>query len=215
MKSFNIECFYVITNTKKDPDYAFTRKLKDFLFLNGRKCIQVPTEADVDMKRMTAKLDPEKDCLLVIGGDGSVLRAAHQVLGTGIPILGINFGGNAGMILLTTTIGNLMGLSLGYMVSHIGHFSYKKKDTILTIITLGGGAISGLYAIQLKAVVEAKAPIINRINPMSVITDAFYSLNIFGTGDRYLRAILTMIGLSVIFFIVGVLLGRRNQYESL
>ena len=132
-----------------------------------------------------------------------------------IPILGINFGGNAGMILLTTTIGNLMGLSLGYMVSHIGHFSYKKKDTILTIITLGGGAISGLYAIQLKAVVEAKAPIINRINPMSVITDAFYSLNIFGTGDRYLRAILTMIGLSVIFFIVGVLLGRRNQYESL
>jgi ABC-2 type transport system permease protein len=50
---------------------------------------------------------------------------------------------------------------------------------------------------------------------MSVITDAFYSLNIFGTGDRYLRAILTMIGLSVIFFIVGVLLGRRNQYESL
>jgi NAD+ kinase len=28
----------------------------------------------------------------VIGGDGSVLRAAHQVLGTGIPILGINLG---------------------------------------------------------------------------------------------------------------------------
>lgn len=132
-----------------------------------------------------------------------------------IPILGINFGGNTGMILVTTLVGNLMGISLGYMVSHIGHFSYKKKDTILTIITLGGGAISGLYAIQLKAVIEAKAPIVNRINPMSVITDAFYSLNIFGTGDRFLRALLTMTGLSVTFCIIGVLLGRRNQYESL
>ena len=132
-----------------------------------------------------------------------------------IPVLGINFGGNTGMILVTTLVGNLMGISLGYMVSHIGHFSYKKKDTILTIITLGGGAISGLYAVQLKAVMEAKAPIINRINPMSVITDAFYSLNIFGTGDRFLRALLTMIGLSVAFCIIGVLLGRRSQYESL
>ena len=132
-----------------------------------------------------------------------------------IPVLGINFGGNTGMILLTTLLGNLMGISLGYMVSHIGHFSYKKKDTILTLITLGGGAISGLYAVQLKAVVEMKAPIINRINPMSVITDAFYSLNIFGTGDRYLRSALTMLGLTVLLFVIGVLLGRRNQYESL
>ena len=132
-----------------------------------------------------------------------------------IPILGINFGGNIGMIILTTMLGNLLGISLGYMVSHIGHFSFKKKDTILTIITLGGGAISGLYAVQLKAVIEAKAPIINRINPMSVITDAFYSLNMFGTGDRYLRAALTMIGMTIVLFIIGVLLGRRNQYESL
>lgn len=87
-----MDCFYIITNTRKDPEYKFTNKLKDYLLLNGKKCIQVPTDADVDMKRISAKLNPEKDCLLVIGGDGSVLRAAHQVLGTGIPILGINLG---------------------------------------------------------------------------------------------------------------------------
>ncbi|HAB94521.1 MAG TPA: NAD(+) kinase [Lachnospiraceae bacterium] len=92
MKNLDFECFYIITNTKKDPEYAFTRKLRDFLLLNGRKCIQVPAESDAKSKRMTEKPNPKKDCLLVIGGDGSVLRAAHQVLGTGIPILGINLG---------------------------------------------------------------------------------------------------------------------------
>jgi NAD+ kinase len=37
-------------------------------------------------------MNPKTDCLLVIGGDGSVLRAAHLVLGTGVPVLGINLG---------------------------------------------------------------------------------------------------------------------------
>ena len=87
-----MDCFYSITNTKKDPDYYFTNKLKGFLLLNGKKCIQVPNSADVDIQRLSANLDPARDCLLVIGGDGSVLRAAHQVLGSGVPILGINLG---------------------------------------------------------------------------------------------------------------------------
>ena len=67
----------------------------------------------------------------------------------------------------------------------------------------------------MKAVIEESAPIINRINPMSVITDAFYSLNIFGVGDRYYRAMFTMLGLTAGLFLLGTLLSRRNQYESL
>ena len=87
-----MDCFYIITNTKKDPEYVFTNSLIGYLLLNGKKCIQLPTEADVDMQRKSASINPRNSCLIVIGGDGSVLRAAHQVLGTGIPILGINLG---------------------------------------------------------------------------------------------------------------------------
>ena len=87
-----MDCFYIITNTKKDPGYVFTNSLIGYLHLNGKKCIQLPTEADVDMQRKSASINPRNNCLIVIGGDGSVLRAAHQVLGTGIPILGINLG---------------------------------------------------------------------------------------------------------------------------
>ena len=132
-----------------------------------------------------------------------------------VGILGIKFGGSVGMIALTSALGGVLGVALGYMVSHLGHLSYNAKNSILTIITLGGGAISGLYMVQLKAIVEAKAPIVNRINPMSVITDAFYSLNIFGVGDRFWRSILTMIALITGLIIIGALLGRRDQYESL
>ena len=84
--------FYIITNTKKDPEYKFTNMIRDFLELNGRKCIEILPEEYKDRKRLSIAMDPRTDCLLVIGGDGSVLRAAHLVFGTGVPILGINLG---------------------------------------------------------------------------------------------------------------------------
>ena len=33
--------FYIITNTKKDPEYKFTNMIRDFLERNGRKCIEI------------------------------------------------------------------------------------------------------------------------------------------------------------------------------
>ncbi len=84
--------FFIITNMKKDPDRRFTNMLKGFLELNGRKCIEILPEEYKGKKRLSIDMNPKNDCLLVIGGDGSVLRAAHLVLGTGVPILGINLG---------------------------------------------------------------------------------------------------------------------------
>ena len=84
--------FYIITNMKKDPDLEFTRELMEFLTMAGRNCYLVNTETDVEMNRLKKILVPEADCLLVIGGDGTVLRAAHLILGSGVPILGINLG---------------------------------------------------------------------------------------------------------------------------
>ena len=146
---------------------------------------------------------------------------SFQALCTGIGlfyligILGLNFGGEMPMVILTAFVGTLLGTALGFLVAHIGRFKIAAKNTILLLITLAGGAISGLYMLQMKAVIEESAPIINRINPMSVITDAFYSLNIFGVGDRYYRALFTMLGLTAGLFLLGALLSRRNQYESL
>ena len=87
-----MENFYIITNMKKDPDLEFTRELMEFLTMAGRNCYLVNTETDVEMNRLKKILVPEADCLLVIGGDGTVLRAAHLILGSGVPILGINLG---------------------------------------------------------------------------------------------------------------------------
>ena len=84
--------FYIITNEKKDPGLEFTKQITAFLEENGRKCTQINTKTDVEKNRLKKMPDSDHDCLLVIGGDGTVLRAAHLVIGSGVPILGINLG---------------------------------------------------------------------------------------------------------------------------
>ena len=36
--------------------------------------------------------DVEPDIAIVLGGDGTMLRALTRFLGTGVPVLGVNFG---------------------------------------------------------------------------------------------------------------------------
>ncbi len=132
-----------------------------------------------------------------------------------IYILGIRFGGNMTLIYLTSFLANFLGLSLGFLVGHVGNASENTKENILMIITLGGGFMSGLMYGDMKVIVEEKFPLFNRINPAAVITDSFYSLNIFGSGSRYCRSVIYMAALSAVFMIIGVCLSRRKQYASL
>ena len=38
------------------------------------------------------KVEEDADLAVVLGGDGTMLRALHQFLGTGVPVIGVNFG---------------------------------------------------------------------------------------------------------------------------
>ncbi len=69
--------FYLETNTLKDPKGEMTAKVAAFLTSHG--CRVVPTYEDAD-------------CILVLGGDGTVLRTAGKSFGSGVPLLGINLG---------------------------------------------------------------------------------------------------------------------------
>ena len=80
---------------------------------------------------------------------------------------------------------------------------------------LGGGFLSGLMLGDMKGMIEEKCPIINRINPSAVISEAFTSLNLFGVGDRYYRSMITVVAMTLVLTILGMLLSGRKQYASL
>lgn len=114
-----MDVFYIITNHLKDPFMEYTARIRSYLEEHGKKCYVQPGPAEMLQSTFGAKMDeaPEEpellaseeqeyhwrftnadkipedvECVLVLGGDGTLLRAARDLIGTGLPLLGINLG---------------------------------------------------------------------------------------------------------------------------
>lgn len=89
-----MEHFYIITNELKDKDFQVTYKVRDYLLRCGKKCSIRNEQQIVEGKGHTdsTKLGEDIDCVLVLGGDGTMLQAAADLAELSVPFLGINLG---------------------------------------------------------------------------------------------------------------------------
>ncbi len=80
--------FYLITNEVKDPQGAFTNRIVSYIEKHGGKAVCIKNERQAFLECD----NKEADCALVLGGDGTVLRAAGNMMDGELPLLGINLG---------------------------------------------------------------------------------------------------------------------------
>ena len=80
--------FYLITNAGKDPDQIYTKRIAEYIRSHGGNAVCVDGEKPVS-EQVTVS---QPDCVLVLGGDGTLLRAARNMMDKDIPLLGINLG---------------------------------------------------------------------------------------------------------------------------
>lgn len=88
--------FYIITNKVKDPDYQITEQIAAYLKGMGLECLCQKPESVVLGERYrytnAEEIPPDTDCIIVLGGDGTLIQAARDVNDTNIPLLGVNIG---------------------------------------------------------------------------------------------------------------------------
>ncbi len=75
--------FYIITNQNKDESLETTHRIKNYIEAKGGVCI-------VDANH--GQISQGTDCILVLGGDGTLMRAVREWHSWNIPFLGINMG---------------------------------------------------------------------------------------------------------------------------
>ena len=90
-----MDSFYIVTNKDKDPEFQTTRFVKEYLEKRGKKCTirENSAEGGGSYKYTDASVIPEDvDCVLVLGGDGTLLQASRDLTERDLPLLGINMG---------------------------------------------------------------------------------------------------------------------------
>lgn len=88
--------FALLTNYSKDKRLVYTRMIKTYITENGGsywipRYISEP-DKDGDQRYDFSDMPGDIECVLVLGGDGTLLQAARELLQRHIPLLGINLG---------------------------------------------------------------------------------------------------------------------------
>lgn len=129
--------------------------------------------------------------------------------------LKINLGDEMVRILLVMLLGNAVGVMNGVFFGSIGKIKPSVREGLCMGITMLGCFLSGLMVEGMSQIVEEHVPIINRINPATLIVKALYSLNIYETYTKYNQCILSLLGITAVLGIGSYLLVRRERYASI
>ena len=87
--------FFIIANAIKDPGLMMTDRIATYLQDRGCSCevLRTAGRREENFHYTDPGRIPEGvQCILVLGGDGTLLQAARDVVGTRLPLLGINLG---------------------------------------------------------------------------------------------------------------------------
>ena len=84
--------FLILTNTEKDIDLNLSNKISEYLSENGAEATIVSdmlSNVDEESKKNYMK---GVQAAIVLGGDGTMLRAAHWIGSYEVPLMGVNLG---------------------------------------------------------------------------------------------------------------------------
>jgi len=129
--------------------------------------------------------------------------------------LNIDFGQKTGFVLLTTFVGSIAGISLGAFLSAVVKKGEGIKRAVLLAVTMFGSFLAGMMYENMKYIVAQNAPIVSYLNPVNLLTDAFYSLYYYDTYTRYALDMVILGGFVLVFCAVTYFIIRRQKYASL
>ena len=86
--------FYLITNALKDNGFKRTEAISAYIQKKGGECrfLRMDGNEKNYHDALMQDLPDHTECILVIGGDGTLIKAARETSGRKIPLIGLNLG---------------------------------------------------------------------------------------------------------------------------
>lgn len=129
--------------------------------------------------------------------------------------LGVSFGEELGLILLTSLAGCTAGVSLGYFIGTAVRRGENLKIGILLTVNMTLSFLAGLMWGEIKEIIARQVPFLAYLNPTALVADSLYSLYIFPTHRRFFVNIGCLFVLAVLFSLASFVHLRRERYASI
>ncbi|EST12974.1 ABC transporter permease [Sporolactobacillus laevolacticus] len=129
--------------------------------------------------------------------------------------LSIDFGPRTGYVVLTALLGSMLGVSFGAFISALVKKGEGLKVAILLVISMVGSFLSGMMFLNMKYIIAQYVPLLSWVNPVNLLTDAFYALYYYDSLHRYTLNMTMMVFFILLFCGGTYLIVRRRKYASL
>ena len=86
--------FYLIVNKEKENAAKGAEMIAEYLSRQGCECLWDQEPPDTSEYRYTdgRKVPQETECVIVLGGDGTLIQASRDLAGRNLPLFGVNMG---------------------------------------------------------------------------------------------------------------------------
>ena len=112
-------------------------------------------------------------------------------------------------------LGNLFGISLGIFIGSSNKKNAGVKTMMSIAITMFLSFLSGLYSADIKVLIDDKFPILSKLNPIAIISNSLYRINLLDNTNNLTQGILILLFYSVTLMFISFLFLRRRQYDSI
>ena len=112
-------------------------------------------------------------------------------------------------------LGNIFGVALGIFIGVSNKQSTNVKVLISLMITLFSSFISGMMAPDIKVLIDKNMPIVGRLNPISIMTNNLYRINLLEIIEGVREGIMVLSIYSLILIGVSYMILRRKTYDSI
>jgi len=175
-------------------------------------------QADLSAEAMRVNVSPLKKMKIFLSSISSaaVIETVTILilLAFMIFVLGIDFGSRIGLILLVCLSGCFAGISFGTMIGALIKGGEGMKTAILISTTMVLSFLSGMMQSVVKYAVTTAVPALAYLNPLNLITDAFYALYYYPDHRRFFINIACLWAFTLLFSVLTIIRLRRVKYAS-
>jgi len=175
-----------------------------------------PNSTDVASRRLAAPMRKIPTVLADVAAAFTIQYVQFLIIiAYYILVLKVDFGTVNGWLFFAGAVHSLFGVLIGYFIGS----AVRKKENIQNAIMMGcvmfSCFLAGLMVGGLRITIELSVPMVNRINPATLIADSLQALCVMGDMERFAKCIISILIWCVVLGVGSVLvIGLRQKAEG-